>query len=174
MTALVSTRFRQLERVIEKGMQSFVDVGLALTEIRTTNMWREHGEYATFADYCHERWGFNDSRARQLIAAAKTVEISTVAGLPSPQNEGQAKELSRADEPAKVWAAVVAEHEPADITAAVIREHVQRAQDPIEIVQGPVVMTEPREFAALRTAIANTLRVATRDVVREFISEVLA
>ncbi|HYY23121.1 MAG TPA: site-specific DNA-methyltransferase, partial [Thermoleophilaceae bacterium] len=47
----------------------------------------------TFAHYCQERWGFSDSRARQLTAAAETVTTVTNDGLPAPRSERVAREL---------------------------------------------------------------------------------
>lgn len=98
-------RLTELERVIDDGVRMFVRVGQALAEIRDQRLYRRtHG---TFEEYCRERWGFNDSRARQLIAAAETVTDVTGQGLPSPQNEGQARELNRPnttpEQRAEVW-----------------------------------------------------------------------
>lgn len=71
MTALVTTRLGELETVIERGLQTFVDVGAALMEIRDSRLYREtHG---TFEDYCRGRWGFTRMRASQLITAAETM-----------------------------------------------------------------------------------------------------
>jgi hypothetical protein len=78
------------EKVIERGQQTFLDVGNALLMIREQALYRS--DYDTFDDYCLRRWGFSSSRARQFIAAAKTaatVETST------PLKESHAKELSR-------------------------------------------------------------------------------
>jgi hypothetical protein len=58
-----------LEKTIEQGLQTFVEVGLALMEIRDRKLY--HGEYSSFKEYCRERWNFSDSRGRQLILAAK-------------------------------------------------------------------------------------------------------
>jgi hypothetical protein len=58
-----------LEEKIEQGLQTFVEVGLALMEIRDRKLYR--GEYSSFKEYCKERWNFSDSRGRQLILAAK-------------------------------------------------------------------------------------------------------
>lgn len=49
----------------------------------------------------------SDSRARQLIGAAQTVTNVTVAGLPAPSNEGQARELARVPEEQRVQARLV-------------------------------------------------------------------
>ncbi|MEU4823116.1 hypothetical protein AB0H37_14695 [Actinomadura sp. NPDC023710] len=78
-------------------------VGNALLRIRDGRLYR--ADFGTFEEYCRERWGFSDSRARQLIGAAQTVTTVTVAGLPAPANEGQARALTAVPEPerAEVW-----------------------------------------------------------------------
>ena len=78
------------ERVIERGIKSFVRVGRALMAIRDGKLYRS--EYTTFEAYCQERWGFQSSRARQLIMAAETAESVTNVTL---SNEAVARELSR-------------------------------------------------------------------------------
>lgn len=91
---ITSTRLSELEGVIERGLQTFVEVGNALMEIRDSNLYRV--EYDTFEEYCRERWGMVASRARQLIAAAQTVTIVTqsVDNTILPQNEAQARSLT--------------------------------------------------------------------------------
>lgn len=81
-----------LEEIIERGLSTFFQVGDALSTIRDERMYRS--EFATFEDYCRTRWGFSDSRARQLIAAAETVTTVTVAGGPAPTSERQARALN--------------------------------------------------------------------------------
>jgi hypothetical protein len=91
LTAVERSRLSELEAVVERGRQVFVEVGNALMEIRDERLYRlSHG---TFEEYCRERWGFVASRARQLIAAAESVTVVTAAGLPAPANERQAREL---------------------------------------------------------------------------------
>jgi len=91
ITAVATTRsLAALERVIERGIKTFQEVGEALMEIRDRSLYIV--EFVSFEEYCLERWGFASARARQLISAAKvaqTVEISTVL------NEGQAKALGQ-------------------------------------------------------------------------------
>jgi len=87
------SRLAELEEVVERGLTTFVEVGNALLEIRDQRLYRE--THSTFEAYCRERWGFVASRARQLIAAAKTVTVVTAAGLPAPTTERQARELAR-------------------------------------------------------------------------------
>lgn len=96
MTELVPTeraRLVELELVVERGLQTFYEVGSALLEIREQRLYRE--THKTFQAYCQARFGFSDSRGRQLIAAAKTVTAVTQQGLPAPKTEREARELAR-------------------------------------------------------------------------------
>lgn len=64
--------FAECERIIERGKQTFVAVGAALQKIRDQKLYRE--QYATFEDYCRERWGWSRQRAYQIISAAEVVK----------------------------------------------------------------------------------------------------
>ncbi len=102
----------ECERVIERGLKTFIEVGHALARIREERLYRE--THTTFEDYCRGRWEFDASRARQLISAAKTVTVVTVGGQPAPISERVARELRRAgDKASEVWAETVKEHGPA-------------------------------------------------------------
>ena len=81
----------ECERVIERGMQTFVEVGEALAKIRDSRLYRE--THATFEAYCRERWGFTRMRASQLIESAKA--SSSVNNC--LQTESQARELSKVE-----------------------------------------------------------------------------
>ena len=72
ITAQEHERLKALESVVKTGKQAFVEVGLALEEIRVKRLYR--AEFKSFKDYCAERWGFTRARAEQLIWAAETVE----------------------------------------------------------------------------------------------------
>jgi hypothetical protein len=67
---------RELEATIEAGVRTFVDVGLALLEIRDTRLYR--ASYPTFDAYCRERWAFSRVRAHQLIEGAEVAGLLTV------------------------------------------------------------------------------------------------
>lgn len=110
--ARVSAALAECERVIERGLKTFFEVGHALARIREERLYRE--AHTTFEDYCRDRWEFDASRARQLIRAAKTVTVVTVGGQPAPISERVARELRRAgDRASEVWAETVKEHGPA-------------------------------------------------------------
>ena len=67
-----SKRLKGLEEKIDAGKRTFMEVGLALEEIRTSRLYR--AEFKTFQDYCETRWDFTRQRADQLMWAAGTVK----------------------------------------------------------------------------------------------------
>ena len=81
----IAPRLAELEAVIERGLATFVEVGLALLEIRGSRLYLE--TYPSFDAYCRERWGWSRQRGYQLMDAAK---VSTVVDI---QDERQAREL---------------------------------------------------------------------------------
>ena len=91
------------EQTISHGLQTFVEVGTALSLIRDNRLYR--GTHQTFEDYCRERWNLSRPRAYELMTAAEVVS-----GMPDtdrPTNARQAVELARvpAEERAEVWQA---------------------------------------------------------------------
>ena len=121
MTDVVAVTLAQHEAAIERGLTTFVEVGEALLAIRDERLYRQ--THATFEDYCRERWGMSDRRARQLMSAAEVTGTVVPAGLPAPSNEAQARELARVPEPdrADVWQRAV-EQTGGKPTAAAVRE----------------------------------------------------
>lgn len=112
------------ERVIERGMESFVKVGIALTAIRDRRLYRP--QYPTFEAYCEQRWAFSRSRAYDLISSTETTRaLSAIADIPLPANEGQARELTGL--PTETAAEVMTQAAATGkVTAAVVRETRQR------------------------------------------------
>jgi len=85
---------RRCEAIIERGVQTFIEVGEALAEIRDGKLYR--AGYGTFDDYCRERWGIGRGRAYQLMdAATVTREMSTVVDNP-PKTEREARAVAKA------------------------------------------------------------------------------
>jgi hypothetical protein len=89
------------EAVIARGVQTFIEVGEALTEIRDKLLYRF--SHKTFDHYCKDKWGIGRARAYQLMEAAPIArEMSTTVDKP-PANEREARELAKsrpADRPA--------------------------------------------------------------------------
>jgi hypothetical protein len=68
LSAVESDHLQQLETVIERGRQAFIEVGSALLEIKDSRLYR--ATHKTFEDYCRERWGISRSYAHRMIEAA--------------------------------------------------------------------------------------------------------
>lgn len=64
-------RFKLLEKIIEKGRKTFVEVGLAIAEIKSRKLYRETHE--TFEAYCEERWDWTRQHVTKMLGAAVTI-----------------------------------------------------------------------------------------------------
>lgn len=91
LLAQEATRLQELETTISHGLQTFVEVGNAIREIRDSRLYRE--QYATFEEYCRARWGWSKTHANRQIQAANTAEILTPMGV-TLENERQARALA--------------------------------------------------------------------------------
>jgi len=145
MTDLITlderSRLYQCEEIIERGLNTFVDVGNALLDIRDNRLYRQ--EYHTFEDYCKERWNFVRRQADRLIEAAETVENLRPMGLILPTNERQTRPLTSLEpkEQVEAWKRVIETTPEGKITAAVVlkaakeverEKRQERRQDRIE------------------------------------------
>ncbi|HPV10600.1 MAG TPA: hypothetical protein PKW83_07980 [Verrucomicrobiota bacterium] len=64
-------RLAELEKMIARGKQTFVEVGLALAEIRDLRLYK--GEYSSFREYCQKKWGWEKRYTNYVIAGAEAV-----------------------------------------------------------------------------------------------------
>lgn len=125
-TAVEEARLGDLEAVVARGQDVFVEVGNALAEIRDSKLYR--AQYATFDDYCRMRWNFSRQRAYQLITAAAVVaNVSTTVDI-LPGTERQARALSRLEpgEQREVWGEIAALAEAGDIDPQDVRLSLER------------------------------------------------
>lgn len=60
------------EKVIERGLATFVEVGRALLRIRDGKKYRAAG-YATFEEYCRGRWDWSRMHGHRMMVAAEVV-----------------------------------------------------------------------------------------------------
>lgn len=75
MVALAKTEaalLAECEDVIERGLESFIEVGNALLRIREGNLYR--AQFDNFPLYCQLRWGMNKSHAYRMIDAAEVAK----------------------------------------------------------------------------------------------------
>jgi hypothetical protein len=93
LSDIEQTELAEQETIIERGLETFVEVGAALMHIRESRLYR--AEYATFEDYCQDRWGMVASRARQLIGAAQVAgNLESVTTGNGPASERQTRPLT--------------------------------------------------------------------------------
>lgn len=115
------------EMAIRDGLDAFYRVGSALAAIRDKRLYR--AEFATFEDYCRDKWAISRQRAYQLIDANDVMDnLSTIVDKPS--TESQARELAPLnDQPElqrQVWQQVIETAPEGKVTAAHVREVVEQ------------------------------------------------
>lgn len=123
----------QLEQVVERGLETFVEVGLALAEIRDRGLFEAQG-YTSFTAYLRKRWGKAPTTAFGLIAAAQAAESLEISSGAAPLNAWQARELGRIADPeerAAVWRQVNQPGAP-PATGRLIREIADQRQQRLE------------------------------------------
>jgi hypothetical protein len=70
LSAEETLRLRQLEAIVDEGLDSFLKVGAALTELRDRRLYRS--THARWSDFCLDKWGLSLSRCNQVIQATLT------------------------------------------------------------------------------------------------------
>ena len=136
------------ETTIERGLQTFVEVGTALLTIRDRRLYR--AQYGTFEDYCRERWGMSQRRANQLVASAETMLIlGTIVPICNdspilPVTESQARPLTQLPPEAQpvVWRRAIETAPEGKVTAA----HVQAVVNDYRDLQGAERVVVHGEF----------------------------
>ena len=108
------------ETTIKKGLNTFVEVGQALLEIRENKLYRI--EYNTFEEYCQEKWQMPSRVARRLISSKKTMDNLGPVG-PKPTSERQVRPLTSLEPEVQnaAWQETVEKHGD-KITAKKVQE----------------------------------------------------
>ena len=75
MSVRETARLAELEKTIAKGQKTFIEVGLALAEIRDLRLYKR--EYSGFEEYCRKKWGWTRQHAYRLIEAAPIAKSNT-------------------------------------------------------------------------------------------------
>lgn len=147
------------ERIIDKGLRTFFEVGTALLRVRNLRLYRV--EYSSFETYCSERWSIERRRAYQLMDAAKVTESVNNCTQIAPANEAQARPLTRLSDPEQqrqAWEQVVQLAAGARITARLVEQVVEEllAQVALHSPNGaeiidmePAAASSPDDFQAL-------------------------
>jgi hypothetical protein len=92
LTKAESLSLKAHEGVIERGLNTFIEVGNALFAIREERLYRE--SHKTFEAYCQERWGKTRDWAYRLIRSAEAAsDVEHV--LQVPLNARQAEAVAK-------------------------------------------------------------------------------
>lgn len=141
LTSPERNRLTECETIIEKGLQTFVEVGIALAEIRESRLYRlTHG---TFEEYCGERWQIGRSQAYRLIDSAAVVKnLSPIGDIPLPTTEAQARPLTKLEpeQQPTAWREAVTTAPNGKVTAAHVGATVKTFQATIAT---PPAQTSP-------------------------------
>jgi hypothetical protein len=174
LTVIELNQLDELEAVIESGIKTFNQVGASLMKIRDSRLYRT--EYNAFEDYCRERWGFTDRRARMLMAASGVMDNLSETGTIVPLTESQARPLAKLEpaEQVNAWTAAIekAKEEGRKVTAKDVEMEVEiivkpKKQEEVQQKEklrpiGPPA--DGMQFA--RIAIMNLEQIKTNDVER--------
>jgi hypothetical protein len=122
MSIRESQRLEELEKTIARGKKTFVEVGLALAEIRDLRLYKR--EYSSFAEYCQKKWGWNKSYAYYMIDSAEVVKALPEKVSTMVDSERQVRQLAKVEpgQRAAVVQAIVDQGKP--VTATEIRRHL--------------------------------------------------
>jgi hypothetical protein len=115
-------RLAELEKLIAKGQKTFVEVGLALAEIRALRLYKR--EFSSFREYCQKKWGWSKSYAYDIIQSAEVARSLPEKVSAMADTERQVRELRKAPpaERAGIVQAIVDEGKP--VTAKEIKRHL--------------------------------------------------
>ena len=115
-------RLAELEKTIAHGKKTFVEVGLALAEIRDSRLYKL--EYDSFREYCQQKWGWEKRYTNYVIAGAEAVQslpgqVGTI--VPS---EAAARELAKIPTEQRVEVVEMIAGEGKAVRAAEIKRHL--------------------------------------------------
>ncbi len=145
MTAVIDTTGTELtpalvdlmehEKVIEAGLHTFIDVGMALFAIKRDSKYKAAG-YSSWERYLEERWDMARHYGNRLIVAASTAaQIAAVVpmGTTLPTTERQVRPLAALPEPdrAAAWADAVEAAHGGQPTAAEVQAAVDARRAPV-------------------------------------------
>lgn len=131
LTTIERSELEQLETVIERGLQTFYEVGQALLDIKTKGLYKEYG---TFEDYCRQRWDIDRDTAYYLRQSVSIMDNISDPLHEQPLNLEQVKPLNKLKEPQEqreAWQMAVESAANGRITA----RHVEAAVQAIKQVE---------------------------------------
>lgn len=144
------TELGEYELIIERGLQTFVDVGNALMAIRDGRLYRQ--THKTFEEYCEQRWQMEVSSAYRYIRAAEVVKnVDRDPHLPTPTSIRHATPLAplTPDQQRAAWQEAVETAPNGKITGSHVASVVERYQSADELVPEPIAYVPLEEVEAI-------------------------
>jgi len=90
LDASESRQLDECENIIRRGWDTFLEVGRALAMIRDRRLYRD--KYATYEDYCRQKWEYSKTHANRLVEAAAVAAVLTPIGV-TVKSESQLRPL---------------------------------------------------------------------------------
>ncbi len=135
LTFAEKERLRTLEIKIADGLQTFVEVGNALLEVRDNTLYRD--TFTTFEAYCRERWGMSRFYAHRLMGAATIAQnLLPIGNMPDAESQVRPLAGLPPEQQREAWAVAV-ESAPAG------RPTARQVQEAVTIVTRRVIDPEP-------------------------------
>ena len=145
ITLSESKRFVELEKTIERGKKTFVEVGTALAEIRDGKLFRS--DFDSFEEYCKDKWGWNRAYAGKLIESAEVVKSLPEIVSHGIQNERQARELAKVEPEQRAAVITKAQAKADSEQRALTARDISEASEPTTVVVEAVDERFKQKFA---------------------------
>jgi phage N-6-adenine-methyltransferase len=126
LTIIEQTELAQQEQIIERGLQTFYEVGEALAKIREGKLYRS--EYGTFEDYLEQRWNISKMHAYRLMEAStihNNLKSNQLVTLPTTESQTRPLAQLESEYQAHVWQQAVATAPNGKPTSAHVTSVVQ-------------------------------------------------
>jgi hypothetical protein len=120
LTRTELSRMGQLEETICVSIQSFIEVGAALKEIRDARLYR--ASHDTFEAYCKERWALTRQSVNLTISASCIVKnlATIVSKLPTAESQCRPLASLEAEQQQAAWVAAVEKAGDLPVTAKIV------------------------------------------------------
>lgn len=128
LTTAEEKRREELVRIVKDGLNKFIEVGMALAEIRDKKLYRNTHE--TFEKFVNDTFSIGIRYAQMLMQGTKTVEnLKTRTQVRLPESERQVRPLSEfgndPDIQAKLWGRAVQKADGGSPSPATVRDVVE-------------------------------------------------
>ena len=144
ITMIEALRRNELEKIIKKGFVPFMEMGFALAEIKEKKLYRD--TYATFEEYCKEKWGFSRTYSYYVIKGSEAIKSLPQHTFTRVNTEKQARAVSKV-RPEKrndvvLAASAKAESEGRPMTSKDITDAASEQEPPVDI-ESTVMESQP-------------------------------